>query len=166
MDDDVFSDTDSSHHNNAEFDLADWGQYEADLAANGEEEIAVPQRNEHFFGEDEGRAELDDIQLEAVIEIEIEDSIPEQDQDGFEGDRRVQVIEEGIELVREVIEEMGDMAPELEVQQQLQEFIRLLQLPALAIQVLIGNLSQISRPNCQHYFCFYDEEILQMVVAL
>lgn len=163
IDDDVFSDTDSNHRNNAEFDLADWGQvfenfernllndelerkkkqYEADLAVNGEEEIAVPQYNEHFFGEDEGRAELDDIQLEAVIEIEIEDHIPEQDQDGFEGDRRVQVIEEGIELVREVIEEMGDMVPDIEVQQQMQEFIRLLQLPALAIQVLIGNLSQV-----------------------
>ncbi|KAF9380704.1 hypothetical protein CPB97_008185 [Podila verticillata] len=117
--------------------------------------------------------------------MEIEDHVPEQDQGRFEDDRRVQVIEDGIELVREAIEEMGDMMPDLEVQQQLQEFIPLLQLLALVIQVLIGNLAQIQprieqphipnihfdlghipRPNCQLYFHFYEEEILQMVVAL
>ncbi|KAF9306967.1 hypothetical protein BG003_000847, partial [Podila horticola] len=106
-DDDIFSDADSTY-SNAEFDLEEWDrvfnefernlldaelegqiQYEADLAANIEEEIVIPEHIENFFGGDEIGARLDDVQLEAAIEMENDNIIEhEQDQDNFEDERR------------------------------------------------------------------------------
>ncbi|KFH74000.1 hypothetical protein MVEG_01213 [Podila verticillata NRRL 6337] len=204
-DDDVFNDANNIHNNDAEFDPVQWDQffgefehnlldaelegqiqYEAALVANREEEIRIPRRNEYFFGVDENRARLDDMELEAAVRIENENLEPEDDQDEFEDDRRVQAIVEGIDLVREAVGAVGEnVVPDLEVEQQLRDLLPLLQLLALAIQVLFRNwvqirprierpripairfdLAQVSRPNCQLYFRFYEEDILQIVVAL
>ncbi|KAF9367930.1 hypothetical protein CPB97_005140, partial [Podila verticillata] len=207
MDDDIFDDDAGNiYDNNAEFDPAEWDQvfelfernllddelegqlpYEADLAANRAEEIAIPERVEYFFGIDEIRAGIDDMRLEEAIEMENEDNAHEQDQGNFEeGERRVQVIVEGIELVRQAVEGIGnEVVPNLDNHQQLQDLLPLLQLLALAIQAMHGNfmqiqprierphipdirfdLGQVPSPNCQLYFRFYEGEILQMVVAL
>ncbi|KAG0253968.1 hypothetical protein BGZ95_006164, partial [Linnemannia exigua] len=83
-------------------------QYEADMAANREEEVAIPERPEYFFGVDEIGADLGNIQLEAANGMENEDHEPDQDEEEFEDDRRVQAIVAGIEMVREAVEGMDD----------------------------------------------------------
>ncbi|KAF9311053.1 hypothetical protein BG006_004638, partial [Podila minutissima] len=122
-DDDVFNDAYNIHNNDAKFDPDQWDQfigdfehnlldakledqiqYEADLAANREEEIDIPECIEYFFGADEDRAGLDDMELEAAVRIENEIQEPEEDPEEFEDDRRVQAIVEGIDLVREAVE--------------------------------------------------------------
>lgn len=128
---------------------------------------------------------MDNVQLEAIVGIENEHYEPEQDHDGLEEDRRVQVIADGIELAREAIEGMGDGPVPDAYDQQLQDLIPLLQLLAVAIQVMFRNLvhiqprieqphipaihfdlGQVPRLNCQLLFHFSQEEILQMVIAL
>lgn len=118
---------------------------------------------------------MDDMLLEEAVADEGGVHEPEQGQDEFEDDRRVQVIVDGIAMVREAVEAVGDDAvPGPDAQQQLQDYVPLLQLLALAIQVLFGNFMQIwsqierpcipdirfdhgrvSRPNSQLYFRFY-----------
>jgi hypothetical protein len=93
-------------------------QHEADLAANREERVAIPERAEYFFGVDEIGAELEDMQLEAANEMENEDHEPEQEQGDFKDDRRVQAIVAGIGLVRGAVEGMDDeVVPDPNAQQ-------------------------------------------------
>lgn len=95
-------------------------QYEADLAANREEDMDIPECIEHFFVVDEGQVALDDMLLKEAVADEGNVHEPEQGQDEFEDERRVQVIVDGVAMVWEAVEAVGDDAvPGPDAQQQL-----------------------------------------------